>query len=154
MGRGYSGKTAKRNGCRARSEGGRVQPPRLSVVKPVPRSRLTTGAVVWAHVPYRDGTGEKTRPAVVVSTTSHEVVILPVTTSPNRLRHPDWYVEVQDLDRAGILHPSAVALQPVVVDRIDLINITGELSPADAERVLGPSTDDGGQLVDRRVHVG
>ncbi len=149
MSRGYRGKATKRNGCSARADVGRVQAPRLSVVKSVPRSRLTAGVVVWAHVPFRDGSGEKARPAVVVATSSHDVVILPVTTSPNRHRHPNQYVELHDLDRAGILHPSAVALTPVTVRRIDLVNITGELSAADAERVLGPFTEAGADLVGR-----
>lgn len=149
MSRGYSRTSGKRNGCRGRAPVFQVRPPRLSIVEPVPRGRLTAGVVVWAHVPYRDGTGEKTRPAVVLSATSHEVMVLAVTTSSKRLSYPWRYVELLDRERAGILRPSAVDLEPISIDRIDVVNITGELSTADAERVLGPFTETGTAQVER-----
>src|SRR4051812_12725651 len=104
MGRHYSEQRGRRKD-RQTVEGHTSRHPRLSIVKPVPRSRLVAGIVVWAHVPYEDGTGEKTRPAVVLSASGHKVVVLPATTSPSRLRYPDLYVEVADLDGAGIVRP-------------------------------------------------
>jgi hypothetical protein len=111
------------------------------------------GVVVWAHVPFEDGSGEKTRPAVVVSASAHDVVVRPVTTTASRHRHSRHYVEIIDLTDAGVLHPCAVANRTIEVPRIDLINITGELSTADAERVFGAGVDADTQLEDRRVDV-
>ena len=52
---------------RRTSHPGRNKPPSLSRVQRIPRAQLIPGTVVWAHVPYDDGTGEKLRPAVVVA---------------------------------------------------------------------------------------
>ena len=138
MGRAYRSRerTHNRRERSAASRTGRAGP-RLTVVAPVAMTRLDQGAVVWAHVPYVDGTGEKTRPAVVCSRSGREVVLLPVTITRSRFRHPDRYVEILDLEDAGITRESAVALQAVPVDRIDVLDITGHLSPVDAIRVFG-----------------
>ena len=113
-----------------------VRTPRLTVVKPVPKNRLTPGAVVWAHVPFEDGKGEKTRPAVVVSASSREVVVLPTTTSAKRHRFPASYVELCDLESAGISRPSGVSSRTVTLDRIELVDIVGYLSDEDFDRVM------------------
>lgn len=138
MGRAYRSRDRKHNRHEqsAASRSGRTGP-RLTVVTPVAMTRLDKGAVVWAHVPYVDGTGEKTRPAVVCSRSHRDVALLPVTTTRTRFRHPDHYVEILDLEDAGITRESAVALQRVSVDRIDILDITGRLSTADSLRVFG-----------------
>jgi len=113
-----------------------VKQPSLTTVKPIPRNRLNPGVIVWGHIPFNDGTGEKSRPSVVVEASAHEVVLMPCTTSAKRLEHPTKYVEVEDLNTAGMVKPSAVALRLVTIPRIDLISITGELSDADTERLI------------------
>src|SRR5436309_3562480 len=45
--------------------------------KPVAKSRLRPGVVVWAHVPYVEQEGWKTRPAVVVSVDGRNVSLFP-----------------------------------------------------------------------------
>ncbi len=152
MSRGYRDSREEHKG---RGGDGRhaVRTPRLSIVKPVPRNRLVPGVVVWAHVPFDDEPGEKTRPAVVVSASAHDVVVHPVTTTPKRHHYPDRYVEIIDLTDAGVIRPCAVATRTVEVPRIDLINITGELSTADAERVFGAGVESDTVVDDRRVDV-
>jgi hypothetical protein len=109
--------------------------PKLAVVEAVPMNRLRLGVVVWAHVPFRDDDGEKTRPAIVVRTAGRTVELLPVTTSQARFRRPHQHVEICDLDTAGLDRPSAVQLRTITVDRIELIHIVGELSDADLDAV-------------------
>lgn len=152
MSRDYRSKCKGRNTRRAAAVS-TVRAPRLNTVKPVPRNQLVAGAVVWAHLPFRDGTGEKVRPAVVVSAATHEVVLLSTTTSPNRLRYPGRYVEVTDLEAAGIRHASGVALRLTTVPRIDLVDIVGGLSPGDAERVFTSLGDSGGEACGERVQA-
>ena len=106
----------------------------MSVVRPVPLTRLTPGTVVWAHVPYADGTGEKSRPAVVVTTRGRDIELLPATTSSLRHGQPG-FVSLTDLHAAGLERRSSVRLESVTVDRIEIINITGQVAPLDAARI-------------------
>lgn len=99
-------------------------------------NRLAPGTVVWAHIGFRDGTGEKARPAVVVEVRGRDVVLLPATTSEKRHRLLD-HVEVLDLAEAGLDRPTGISTIPVVVDRrIDLTSIAGDLSEQDRQRVF------------------
>lgn len=107
---------------------------RLAVVHPVPLSRLTPGTVVWAHVDFREIDGWKTRPCVVVERRGREVVLLPGTTSERRHDLRD-HVELDDLAGAGLPKNTGVCARPVVVDRIDLVSISGSLSDADLLRL-------------------
>lgn len=104
-------------------------------MEPIPRNRLVPGTVVWAHIDFRDGTGEKARPAVVVDVRGTEVVVLPGTTSVRRHALRD-HVEVRDLDDAGLRRPTGISTMPVSVDRIDLTAISGSLSPHDHQRIV------------------
>ena len=132
--RGYRQNRSKRKGYPAPAT--RPAGPNWAKVEPVPRNRLVPGTVVWAHIGFRDGTGEKARPAVVLEVRSREVVLLPGTTSEKRHRLRD-HVEVLDLDEAGLDRPTGVSTIPVVVDRkIDLTSIAGELSEQDHVRVF------------------
>lgn len=101
----------------------------MSVVRRIPRTQLTPGTVVWAHVPFADGTGEKSRPAVVLSRQGRDIELLPATTSMRRHDYPHKYVEIEDLESAGLNRATGVSLRPVVVDIIEIISITGSLRP-------------------------
>ena len=107
--------------------------PNLAVVKPVPANRLKLGSVVWAHVPFEDCDGHKTRPAVVVTTDRRSAVLLPGSTSRRRLDLPQRYQELTDLASAGLARPTGIRLQPTVVDRVDLVDLCGELSDDDVD---------------------
>jgi len=101
----------------------------MNTVQRIPRTQLKPGTVVWAHVPYADGTGEKSRPAVVLSRQGRDIELLPATTSNRRHRFPGRYVEIRDLESAGLNRATGVSLQPVVADVIEIISITGSLPP-------------------------
>jgi len=105
----------------------------LGTVERVSSSRLTFGTVVWAHVPFADGTGEKTRPVVVLQSSRDDVEVLSITTAQRRLKVQGQYVEIEDLDKAGLHRPCAVRLSPVKVERIEVVSIAGRLGPKDEE---------------------
>jgi len=112
------------------------QAPSLSTVKPVALNRLQPGVVVWAHIAFEDGTGEKTRPAVVVRAGSREVVVRAVTSAVSRFRFPHLHIELADLTAAGVTRPCAVKTTEVEVDRIDILHVVGELSDDDRAAVF------------------
>jgi len=116
----------------------RQSPPvvNLSTVRRIPRTRLSPGTVVWARVPFEDTEGEKTRPAVIIDLRGRDVVILPGTTAPARKRLGPRYVEVTDLDAAGLYRPTGIRRAEVVIDLIEIIDIVGTLSDVDASRIL------------------
>jgi hypothetical protein len=113
----------------------KVSMPNLATVKRVPRNQLVSGTVVWAHVPYEDGTGEKLRPAVVVERCGRDVTILPATTSASRWRYPNNSVEVRDLAAAGLTKPTGIKMRSVTVDIIEVLSIVGRLGEADRNSV-------------------
>lgn len=131
MKRAYTEKQRKYNSCRTLEPKRKVIP--MSIVKPVPLTRLLPGTVVWAHIPFADGTGEKSRPAVVIGTDSRDITLLPGTTSIRRLDLRGGYLEITDLDTAGLTRPTGVSRRPVIVDKIEIIMICGELAGDDAE---------------------
>jgi len=127
MSRHYTPRKNRRNGTVTPSRDRKVVP--MSIVRRIPRTQLTPGTVVWAHVPFADGTGEKSRPAVVLSRQGRDVELLPATTSMRRHRYPGQYVEIEDLESAGLNRATGVSLRPVIVDIIEIISITGSLRP-------------------------
>jgi len=112
----------------------------MSVVRPVPLNQLHPGTVVWAHIPFADGTGEKARPAVVRSTNGREIELLPATTSTARFDAPG-YSQIIDLDTAGLHRRTTVHHRTVTVDRIEIINITGRVAAHDAAQLGLPTPD-------------
>jgi len=151
MSRDYRNKSVRHKGHREAER--KVRPPRLTVVKSIPLRQLVRGTVVWAHIMFQDGTGEKARPAVIVEVVGREITLLPITTSPRRQAFPERYVELGDVEQAGIMRASAVELRTVRIDRIDLVNIIGELSDRDRDRVLGASSDAGSQFGEWSAHA-
>ena len=112
----------------------------LTSTKRVALNRLRLGAVVWAHIPFAERAGEKIRPAVVLSASTHQVSVLPMTTSMRRFRIPELYVEVKDLGAAGLTRSTGIGSYPVVVDRIEVVDLVGTLAAPDLERMLAAST--------------
>jgi hypothetical protein len=107
----------------------------LSLVKRVPKTQLLPGTIVWAHVPYADGTGEKARPALIIGTRGRDIELLPGTTSDRRFALRTGYVEIQDLDCAGLHRKTGINLNPVIVDQIEIISISGSLGSEDAHNL-------------------
>lgn len=113
--------------------------PNLASVKRVPRTQLVPGTVVWAHVPFEDGQGEKVRPAVVVERCGRDLVVFPGTTSASRWNHPSLYVEVRDLGAARLARPTGIRTRSVTIDVMEVLDIVGQLGEADRSAVLGLS---------------
>ncbi|MEQ8717767.1 MAG: type II toxin-antitoxin system PemK/MazF family toxin [Acidimicrobiales bacterium] len=102
----------------------------------VPLTQLTAGTIVWAHVPYVESEGYKTRPAVVLDRDGRDIELLALTSSLRRFDMPDRYVELSELEPTGLDRPCGIRMTPsVVVDRIDILSIAGHLSERDAEAV-------------------
>lgn len=147
MGRDYDRRDLERKRTTGRKHGparnrrngpstGNVGAPRFTSVRPVARTRLTSGAVVWAHVPFCDADEEKTRPAVVVDADRHQVLVLPVSGSFSRFRYPTIHVEITDLEAAGLSRPCGLRLRPVVLDRIEVLTSCGQLGEEDLASML------------------
>jgi hypothetical protein len=117
--------------------------PKMATVRRVPRTQLVRGAVVWAHVPYEEDNGEKSRPAVVVELRGRDLTLLPATTSRSRHLFTGRYIEVHDLAAAGLSRATAIRTTPVTVDIIEVINIIGALSGTDVQRTLGDPSEEG-----------
>lgn len=113
--------------------------PHLAIVEHIAMSRLSTGVVVWAHVPFAESDGEKTRPAVVVGRHGRNIELLPISTSPARFRFNGTHHELTDLDSAGLDRASGVRMASVTVDRIEVIQVVGELGPDDRAAIFGAS---------------
>jgi hypothetical protein len=127
MGRGKVGLSGARNGSM----------PNLAVVKRVPRTQPVPGTVVWAHVPYEKGHGEKARPAVVVKLSGRDLTILPGTTSERRWELTDKYVEVRDRTATGLTRPTGIRNTSVTVDLIEVMSVVSRLGEVDTRSILG-----------------
>ncbi|WP_406059383.1 type II toxin-antitoxin system PemK/MazF family toxin [Micromonospora sp. NBC_00860] len=115
----------------------RAQLPNLSVVRLVARNRLRPGVIVWARVPFEDDVQYKIRPAVVLDCRGRTVVILACTSSPARHRRMDRPVELWDVEAARLRRPTAVRRMALSIDHVDVLDVIGELSGTDWDRVLG-----------------
>jgi hypothetical protein len=104
-------------------------------VRPVPINAIRQGVVVWADVPFADGTGSKGRPAVVIDASGSTVTLQPVTSSLSRRRCPWRYLELSGWDEAGLSRPCAVQQRRVQVDRV-VTEILGVLNPYDHSMVF------------------
>ncbi len=105
----------------------------------VARNCLHPGMVVWAHVPFEDADGYKTRPAVVVGRRGRDVVLLPCTTSSRRHQRPG-YVEIRHWEAAGLPRPTGVRRASLTVDYLEIVSIVGNLADEDAAALLPVST--------------
>ena len=105
--------------------------------RPVPINAFRQGVVVWADVPFADGTGSKGRPAVVIAASGSTVSLLPVTSSLSRCGYPAIHAELSGWDEAGLNRPCAVQQRLVRVDRFVITEILGALNPYDTSVVFG-----------------
>lgn len=110
----------------------------LRRARPVARTRLSRGTVVWARIPYVDDPdGSKLRPAVVASIDGRTVTVLPITSSlKDSVRQSAHYVTLRDWEEAGLTRPCLVTRRLVAVDVIDVATVAGELTSADEDRVF------------------
>jgi hypothetical protein len=110
----------------------------LRRARPVARTRLTRGTVIWARVPYvEDPDDSKLRPAVVSSIDGRTVSVLPVTSSQkDSVRQSSFYILLRDWADAGLTRPCLVTRRLVEIDIIDVATVAGALSDVDVARVF------------------
>lgn len=91
--------------------------------------QLQPGTVVLAQIPYADGTGWKTRPAVVISAETDRVQVLPATT----VRRDQYScVQLHEWADAGLTRPTYVQERSVEVERkTEITSVRGRLSDRD-----------------------
>lgn len=113
----------------------------LRRARPVARTRLSRGTVVWARIPFVDDPdGSKLRPAVVAAIDGRTVTVLPITSSlKDSVQRSSHYVALHDWADAGLTRPCLVTRRLVVVDVIDVATVAGELTRDDEERVFAES---------------
>lgn len=113
----------------------------LRRARPVARTRLSRGTVVWARIPFVDDPdGSKLRPAVVVSIDGRTVTVLPITSSlKDSVQRSPHYVALRDWAEAGLTRPCLVTRRLVAVDVIDVATVVGELTRNDEDRVFAES---------------
>jgi len=113
----------------------------LRRARPVARTRLSRGTVVWARVPFIDDPdGSKLRPAVVVSIDGRTVTVLPITSSlKDSVQRSSHYVALREWAEAGLTRPCLVARRRVEVDVIDVATVAGALTSDDHDRVFAES---------------
>jgi hypothetical protein len=110
----------------------------LSTVRPVPRTALAAGTVVWAHIPFEDTAQSKLRPAVVKSVVGRAVTVLPTTSAASRHRYPHRHRELVDVTTAGLHRATGVRLAEVTLDLIDVVSLAGALGADDRQALLEP----------------
>jgi hypothetical protein len=115
----------------------------LRRARPVARTLLKPGTVVWARVPFVDRPdSSKARPAVVSEVVGREVRLLPVTSSTKEsVRRSPLYVRLEDWASAGLSRPCLVTRKVISVDVIDITTVVGCLGDDDRARVLGNGAD-------------
>jgi hypothetical protein len=107
----------------------------LRGAKPVATRQLKPGTVAYAQVPFADGTGWKSRPAVIVSVRGREVVVRPITTRREWKPRTAVSVPLRDWEAAGLSRPSQVSPLSVALDRMAVTGIVGRLSDVDLTAV-------------------
>ena len=110
----------------------------LRRARPVPRTSLCRGTVVWAWISFPDEPAQhKTRPAVVSELLGHHVRVHPVTSSTKEsVRRSNLYVLLEDWGAAGLSRPCLVDRRVVDLELGDITSVAGCLGAADLERVF------------------
>jgi hypothetical protein len=110
----------------------------LRRARPVARTSLRCGTVVWAWIPFPDQPDKhKARPAVVRELLAHRVRVHPITSSTKEsVRRSDLYVALEDWVAAGLSRPCLVDRRAVDLELADVTSVAGCLGQADLERLL------------------
>jgi len=100
-----------------------------------PTTGYSFGDVVLVPFPFTDLTGNKKRPAVVVSSAAYQAqrrdLVIMAITSQIRSRPSLGEFTVADWRRAGLIAPSAVKAVLTTIERRLVLKKLGQLQPAD-----------------------
>jgi mRNA interferase MazF len=96
------------------------------------------GDVVLMDMPFSDGSGSKTRPALIVSSALYhsehsDRIVLPISSQARPSVETE--VAIQNWKRAGLLWPSVVKPAPTTIERSLIGKKLGHLAPADIDAV-------------------
>jgi len=97
------------------------------------------GDVVLIQFPFSDASGQKERPAVVISTDIYhndwdELLVVALTSIPPKTQRPTDH-QLQDWQVAGLQHPSWTRSHLATVHRKLIIRKLGRLTPRDLQAV-------------------
>ena len=108
---------------------------------------VSRGDVLLAELPYSDGSGAKTRPALVVQNDTnnrrlHDVILAVITSTTHRasLEPTQLLIDVTTSDgrQTGLLHTSAVKCEHLITLHQRLVKrVIGRLTPAAMRQVDG-----------------
>lgn len=100
------------------------------------------GQVVVVRVPYRDLTGSKPRPAVVISAQAFhrrlpDVILCPISSQPRYYRNPGpGDHPLAHWSEVGLRHPSTARLSKLVaVEKTLISRVLGAMPRPDLERI-------------------
>lgn len=97
--------------------------------------QLTDGDIVWAQVPFENGTGSKIRPVVFVSKTNENITVLKMTTKYSR---KSWYFKERYVPVHGAMNKNTfVDVNKFIhINQNALKSYYGHLSQSDYNRVV------------------
>ncbi|GAA3244665.1 NPCBM/NEW2 domain-containing protein [Dactylosporangium siamense] len=93
------------------------------------------GEIWWATVPYRDGEGEKRRPALVLAGDGRSYTILKITSQDKSQRHDHLEIPTRTWDRRATYNSFLDLSAPFQLNRLDFANRAGAVDPAIWQRV-------------------
>lgn len=65
--------------------------------------------IYWALIPFEETDAEKSRPALVITEVSDQVMFLKITTKG---KTPDFHMTITEWEKAGLTEPSYISYQP------------------------------------------
>jgi hypothetical protein len=89
--------------------------------------------VVWLDVAYKDGTGSKLRPAVVIEARD-DLLVVPLGTQREGTKAMDTCA-LADWSEAGLSRPSHTR-PPVILDAGDVLDLVGRVTVRDWRRIV------------------
>ncbi len=93
------------------------------------------GEIWWATVPYRDGEGEKRRPALVLGGNGNAYTILKITSQDKSHRQDHVEIPTRTWDRRAAYNSYLDLSAPFQLNRLDFANRAGVVDPATWQRV-------------------
>ncbi|MEV4512031.1 NPCBM/NEW2 domain-containing protein [Dactylosporangium sp. NPDC049525] len=93
------------------------------------------GEIWWATVPYRDGEGEKRRPALVLAGDGRSYTILKITSQDKSHRQDHLEIPTRTWDRRAAYNSFLDLSAPFQLNRLDFANRAGVVDPATWQQV-------------------
>ena len=108
----------------------------MRVGQPVALRFLQPGAVVLARISFSDSDDYKVRPVIIDSLTADGIRAHKCTTSLARLRRRELYVEISDLESAGLTRPTGIQREVLRITADLIVEVRGRLCGEDLAALL------------------